>query len=569
MSEVSAVSLGVDLGGTGIRAAYRRADEPARFLSLAGSRWLLCESATEGRLPVSFPSLKSRLGRGPVTEIGGEQVEAGSTVAEALAELRGRVQTATSARIGHTAISVPARFSSTQRTALLDAAQIAGLERVSLITDSVAAVIGHSDGAGTGTFLVYGMGYSGFELGLVRLTRGRYRVLGYEGANIPSGSDIDEQVLAAWLSMLRNRGSLPDEIHHGDAGWRRLRDLAERVKERLASGEAVLFPVFVAGSDGDLHLSQFDPESFQTLIRFLVAGTLDRADALFTQAGMNREDVDTVLLVGGSTRIPQLRDLVAGLGATVLTTSDRLIALGALQHARQMTGRVTDTDEQPTAAEFERPEPVLHAPPLAATLLSAPGGPRSGSETGADLDRARRLIAEGRQKEAEEDLRRLIAQAQDLLEEITADRPQVAPAPIEPQRSESNAADLMAVARRRLAAGQYKEAITLAHQSWRWAPDRPDLFEEMLDIHCAAATTDVGFDSFAQDERWLRCALTHDPTNVRIRGLLAERIYLHGRELHQIGKQDEAKTALQNALNWNPEHEPAETLLRRITRRRT
>src|SRR2546430_898298 len=87
--------------------------------------------------------------------------------------------------------------------------------------------------AGTGTFLVYGMGYEGFELGLVRAVRGRYRVLGYECAAAPGGNTLDAQVLRGRLTVLRQHGALPDEVRQGESGWRRLRMIAEKVKERL------------------------------------------------------------------------------------------------------------------------------------------------------------------------------------------------------------------------------------------------------------------------------------------------------------------------------------------------
>ncbi|GAA2786116.1 Hsp70 family protein [Saccharopolyspora taberi] len=563
---MAAINLGVDLGSTALRAAYSPPGEPVRVRTLAGPDWpwLRCEPATGGQLPVAFRSRKSRLG--VVARPAGDGPEPEELVTRALGEVRRRITAETGLGVGETVISVPARFSSVQRTALLDAARGAGLDRVSLLTDSVAAVIGHTGGEGTGTYLVYAMGYDGFELGLVRAARGRYRALGYEGGSAPGGSTFDEQVLHAWLNLLRERGSLPDEVRRGDAGWRGLRDIAEEVKERFAAAEPVVFPRFVAGPGGEQSLTgQFDPRSFERLARLLVAGTLDRADALFAESGMSRADVDTVLLAGGTATMPQLRELVAGLGSEVVVTDSLNIARGAMLHAQHGARRSADHDEQLGSAQDERADPVPDAPRLAATLLTAPG---SASLTGpgevTTVDRARRLVREGRFAEAERDLRVLIDGAQELLDEIAASRSREPAAEQGDNGRAGSGDDLMAAARARFARGQYKEAISYAHLAWRREPNRPDLFEAMIGIHCDAAMANPSTATFAQDERWLRCALQHDQTNVDIRRLLAERIFLHGRELQRAGRDDEARRALQHALTWDPEHEGAEQLLHRL-----
>jgi hypothetical protein len=569
---VAAINLGVDFGSTGLRVAYSRPGEPGRFFALTGAEWpwLLCEPAAEGVLPVSFPSVKSRLG---VAGADVYRVAPAEVVTRALDTVRRRVIEETSATIRQTVISVPARYIATQRTALVDAAGEAGLGKVGLVNDSVAAVIGHTGGDHTGTFLVYGMGYSGFELGLVRAVRSRYRVLGYEGASTPDGSTFDEQILGAWLALLREHGISPDAERHGESRWLLLRETAEQVKELLAAGRSVLFPMFIPGPDGNQQLTvHFEQDRFESMARSLIARTLDRANALFEQSGLSRENVEAVLLVGGSTRMPQLHKLASGLGGATVPVGVDVVALGAALHANQLTGRSSSTyEEQPSVAAVEPTEPLREAPPLAATLLTVPGNdPPGGAAEKSGVDRARQLIKEGRSDDAEDELRRLVSEAQDLLTEIAAARSRqsmshkrVAAAP-----GPTGADNLLAIASGKVEKGQYQDAINFAHMAWDREPNRPDVFDGMIDIHCAAAMANPTIANFTRDDKWLRCALQHDPSNARVRGLLAERSYLHGKELHQTGRKADATRALEHALTWNPEHQATEELLHRANWRR-
>ncbi|MFC9428333.1 Hsp70 family protein [Streptomyces sp. NPDC056987] len=592
------VNLGLDFGATGLRAAYSVSGRPTGFMALTGADrpWLLCVPATAGPVPVAFPSLKSMLGENTRLDVAGQPLRPVEIVARALAQLCRRVLDTTSGTIGQVVISVPARFGTTQRAALLEAAETAGLTRVSLISDSVAAVIGHTGGEGSGTYLSYGMGYDGFELGLVRVVRGRYRVLGYEGARTPGGRFLDSHVLGSWLHALRPQGLTPGEVQHGEAGWLRLRAVAEQIKETLSAGDRALFPVLMAGPDNQQPVTmEIERQSFATLVRLVVAPTLDRADHLFDQSGMRREDVDTVVLSGGSTRLPELRGLISGLGTAVVPSGNEHIARGAALHANRLSGRSPGYEEQLGADTRDTAEPQMQPPPLNITLLTAPGTttPATASHRPAGLDAARRLIEEGRLDQAGKELRQLIAEAQALLDDISAatasspgdDTPAAAPPPRDgtpvttppaadgepaapPGQGPSGVAHLLARARRLIAQEQYQQAIGMAHLAWQREPDRPDVFEEMIDLHCTAATAAQAVETFTRDEEWLRCALGHDPNNARIRALLAERSYTQGRELSRLGRRAEAMKVLEQTLKWDPDHRPARDLLHTLGRSR-
>ncbi|MEV7871012.1 Hsp70 family protein [Streptomyces sp. NPDC088124] len=590
------VNLGLDFGATGLRAAYSVSGRPTGFMALTGADWpwLLCVPATAGPVPVAFPSLKSMLGDNTPLDVAGRRLRPVEIVARALAQLSRRVLDTTSGTIGQVVISVPTRFGTTQRAALLEAAETAGLTRVSLISDSVAAVIGHTGGEGSGTYLSYGMGYDGFELGLVRVVRGRYRVLGYEGAGTPGGRFLDSHVLGSWLHALRPQGLMPGEVQHGKAGWLRLRAVAEQIKETLSAGDRALFPVLMAGPDNQQPVTmEIERQSFATLVRLVVAPTLDRADHLFDQSGMRREDVDTVVLSGGSTRLPELRGLISGLGTAVVPSGNEHIARGAALYANRLSGRSPGYEEQLGADTRDTAEPQMQPPPLNITLLTAPGmtTPAATPHRPTGLDAARRLIEEGRLDQAGKELRQLIAEARALLDKISTAPPPAdgAPAaapppghdapttalppgdgePAAPQgQGPSGVAHLLTRARRLIAQEQYQQAIGMAHLAWQREPDRPDVFEEMIDLHCTAATAAPAVETYTRDEEWLRCALGHDPNNARIRALLAERSYTQGRELSRLGRRTEAMKILEQTLTWDPDHKPARDLLHTLGRSR-
>lgn len=216
------------------------------------------------------------------------------------------------------------------------------------------------------------------------------------------------------------------------------------------------------------------------------------------------------------------------------------------------------------------------------------------------------LVRQGREGEAAALLREIIAEARELLDDLNRRPPPpphnpVPPAPDtapltrsdhfpatdpfpstgpppppSPPAGPTSGPALDHVSRRRLARarallslGRYDHAVQAAHLAWQDAATRPtgaDMLDAMIDVHCAAAMADMAPEHFADAERWLNCAYNHDPTNVRVRGLLAERTFRHAVELDRRGARDEAIEALGKCLTWDPEHAEADALLRRLNR---
>ncbi|MEW2530104.1 Hsp70 family protein [Streptomyces sp. NPDC047071] len=595
------VSLGVDFGATGVRALFAVAGQPVRRLDLPADEWpwLVCAPAAAGVLPVVFPSVKSLLGSGsPVPWRDGTE-DADAVAARMLRALRERVE-ARAGAVTQTVISVPAAFQSRQRQALRDAAAAAGLAPVRLISDSLAAVMGHTTDRDSGTFLVYGMGYDGFELGLVRGVRGHYRALGYDGAATSGGRAFDEAALASAVRLLRaHRG--PASVSGGSARrWLGHRERAQEAREELGAAEgpaaesAALTLDLGTGPPLRMRITRLHLDAF---LEPHVRRTVRRAHDLLGEAALTRPDVDTLLLVGGATRLAQVRSGVADLGRSTAHGPRELLALGALKHAVRLAGGGASASGAASLEEgpLDPPDPgrdtLAEAPSLTATLLApddAPGPARR------DVAQARELAGQGRRREAVALLRDIVAEARELLEGLTgataapeaaadpdgSERPPPQPsgppqAPA-PQPAPEEADPLSHAARRQLARaralldlGRYEHAVQASHLAWQEAtahPARADVLDAMIDVHCAAAMADVAPDHFPDAERWLRCAYGHDPTNERVRALLAHRTYRHARELHRRGARDEAIEALGKCLTWDPEHPDAEALLARLTR---
>ncbi|GHC55543.1 Hsp70 family protein [Streptomyces flavofungini] len=627
------VSLGVDFGATGVRALFAGPGEQVRRLDLPadGPPWLLCAPAGAGVLPVTFPSLKSLLGSGSPLPGRGDGADVDTVVVRLLRALRERVEEQADAFVAQTVISVPASFQSAQRQALRDAASEAGLTPVRLISDSMAAVMGHTTDRDNGTFLVYGMGYDGFELGLVRGVRGHCRALGYDGAGTSGGRAFDEATLESAVRLLRaHRG--PASVTGGPAEvWLGLRERAQAAREALSGppaddgSAATDFAALTLdlGTGPALRMGITRP-NLDAFLEPHVQRTVRRAHALLDESAVPRADVDTLLLVGGGTRMEQVRAGVAGLGRRTAHGPPELLALGALKHAVRLGGGGAPSSRS-TALEEGLLEPadpardtLADAPALTASLVPPdfpPGSPTGDGPAAPrqDVAHARDLARQGRRREAVALLRDIVAEAREVLAGLEAglttggaadpaadtgfgtgagapfggagEGGVLAPdsEPEDPGRAEKPDDEAVAVrqrlgrdsvrqlarARLLLEQGRYERAVQASHLAWQQATahtDRADVLDAMIDVHCAAAMADMSPDHFADAERWLRCAYGHDPTNERVRGLLARRTFRHAEELHRIGARDEAIEALGKCLMWDREHPGAEALSRLLGR---
>jgi molecular chaperone HscA len=326
---------GIDVG-YGARDA--QADDPANTI-VSVKRFMgrgVADVARYGALPYHFVdapgmvAIETRAGaRSPV------QVSA-----EILRVLRDRAEQALGGELFGAVVTVPAYFDDSQRQATKDAAKLAGLNVLRLLNEPTAAAIAYGlDNAAEGTFAVFDLGGGTFDISILRLTRGVFEVLATNGDSALGGDDFDQAIAAHW----RSRHNLAD----GDLrDTRRLLAAARAVKERLSTEiESDIHVTLSYGQKLHLHLKRAEFEHFTA---GLVQKTLLPTRKALRDAKLEPRELDGVVLVGGATRMPHLREAVDkffGRSAFKDLDPDQVVALGAAIQANVLAGNRTPGDD--------------------------------------------------------------------------------------------------------------------------------------------------------------------------------------------------------------------------------
>lgn len=252
--------------------------------------------------------------------------------ADILATLRYRAEDSFNEDLFGAVITVPAYFDDAQRQATKDAAQLAGLNVLRLINEPTAAAIAYGlDNASQGVFAVYDLGGGTFDISLLRLTQGVFEVLATGGDAALGGDDYD-RALADYL--LQQTG-----LQTHDASERaRLLALARQCKEQLSDQDSVSVNLDLAGGTLTCSVTR---SAFETVTQALTQRSMQAVRRAMRDAGLALGDIQGVVLVGGATRMPQVRQAVAAyFGQPPLTNlnPDEVVALGAAIQANQLAG---------------------------------------------------------------------------------------------------------------------------------------------------------------------------------------------------------------------------------------
>ncbi len=257
--------------------------------------------------------------------------------AEILATLRYRAEDTFNDDLYGAVITVPAYFDDAQRQATKDAAQLAGLKVLRLINEPTAAAIAYGlDNASEGLYAVYDLGGGTFDISILRLARGVFEVVATGGDSALGGDDYDRALADLLLDRAGVAASSPAEKAA-------VKMAARAAKERLTAEGSVQVALPIAGAPA----VQVTRADFERATADLTQKTLSAVRRALRDARLSREEVQGVVLVGGSTRMPQVRRAVAdffGREPLVNLNPDEVVALGAAIQANQLAGNSASGD---------------------------------------------------------------------------------------------------------------------------------------------------------------------------------------------------------------------------------
>jgi len=260
--------------------------------------------------------------------------------AEILKVLRDRAEAALGGELTGVVITVPAYFDDAQRQATKDAARLAGLHVLRLLNEPTAAAVAYGlDQGSEGVVVVYDLGGGTFDVSVLRLNQGVFEVLATAGDTALGGDDMD-RAIAAWIMQ---QAGIGDDADHKQL--RRLLRDAREAKETLTTLDTAQLKVeLMDGSHWEGSLSR---ETFHELVDPIISQTLGPSRRALRDAGIKADAVAEVVMVGGSTRVPRVRERVAeAFGRQPLTDidPDRVVAVGAAIQADILAGNKPDDE---------------------------------------------------------------------------------------------------------------------------------------------------------------------------------------------------------------------------------
>jgi molecular chaperone DnaK len=251
-------------------------------------------------------------------------------------------------RVTEAVITVPAYFNDAQRQATKDAGQIAGLEVLRIINEPTAAALAYGlDKKGSETVLVFDLGGGTFDVSVLDVGDGVVEVRATSGDGHLGGDDFDRRIVDWVADQFKNDNGI--DLRQDPQALQRLAEAAERAKVELSAATTaqINLPFITADASGPKHLNmEITRAKFEQLTRDLLERTRGPVEQAISDARLTADDIDEVILVGGSTRMPAVQDLVrkltGGKDPNMTVNPDEVVALGAALQAGVLKGEVED-----------------------------------------------------------------------------------------------------------------------------------------------------------------------------------------------------------------------------------
>lgn len=323
----------------GQEALDRAQEDPANTISSAKRLIGRTLSEIEGAAGLPF-KLVDRPGMVKLQTVAGEKAPE-EVSAEVLKTLRRRAEAALEGELVGAVITCPAYFDDAQRQATKDAGRLAGLNVLRLLNEPTAAALAYGlDEQSEGTYIVYDLGGGTFDVSVLKLDRGVFQVLATGGDSALGGDDFDRRIADLALAAC---GISRETLTATDK--RRILAESRAAKERLTESEATQFRVGL--ESGAVISAPVTRARFEEATSDLAGKTLDAVKATLADAHLAASNIDGVVLVGGSTRMPMVRRLITDFfGREPLTgiDPDKVVAVGAAIQANKLAGNDADKD---------------------------------------------------------------------------------------------------------------------------------------------------------------------------------------------------------------------------------
>ena len=296
----------------------------------------------------TISSIKRKMGTSEKVSANGKEYSPEEVSAMILGDLKKTAEAYLGEAVTKAVITVPAYFNDAQRQATKNAGKIAGLEVERIINEPTAAALayGLDKQDKNQTVLVYDLGGGTFDVSILELGDGVFEVKSTSGNNHLGGDDFDERVMDYIVSEFKKETSV--DLTKDKMAMQRVKDAAEKAKKDLSgmTTTEISLPFISQGTDGPIHLNMsLTRAKFEDLISDLVESTTEPVRKALKDANLSAKDIDKVLLVGGSTRIPCVQELVKkelGKEPSKEVNPDEVVAMGAAIQGGVLTGDVND-----------------------------------------------------------------------------------------------------------------------------------------------------------------------------------------------------------------------------------